>query len=260
MSSDFWTTKSYIPYQSHNFQVDFKLYAIKSDRFYQESPDDASSVLNTPDPTAKLTKGDVEEVVIPYHAVKSVDMPTLEAAVDDVSANLSAINETEARDPNYQDITITFYAADTEHGNIIDLLPRIFHAYYLNYNDDGQSIIPFLTQFDKDAPEPNQGYVGNSYINVNLFKGNLGKVANIEENPNGRDFRTESPGRTTKNKRSIVYRNILPVSYDIGNLSYEESGVIECTMVFKYNLQDGKFGVRAGNANTDTEVQDTPAQ
>lgn len=244
MSSDFWTTKSYIPYQSHNFQVDFVLYAIKADKFYQQQDD--GSILKTPS-TDNIFSNDVEQIKIPAHAVKSIDMPTLESSVGDVSANLSSVNETEARDPNYQDIVITFYAVDTDHGNIIDLLPRIFHAYYLNWID-GKSQIPFLTQFDKDAPGPNQGYVGNSSINVKLFKGQL------------ENFGTSKEGsRDREHKSNIVYRNILPVSYDIGNLSYEESGVVECTMVFKYNLQDGKYGTEAGGTNLDPEVPDDPA-
>ena len=243
MSSGFWTEKSYIPYQSHNFKVDFNLYAIKADKFYQQ---DDNSIMKIPS-TDIIQNDDVEDITIPAHAVKSIDMPTLESSVSDVSANLSSVNETEARDPNYQDIVITFYAVDTDHGNIIDLLPRIFHAYYLNWID-GRSQIPFLTQFDKDAPAPNQGYVGNSYINVKLFKGQL------------ENFGTSKEGsRDSEHKSNIVYRSILPVSYDIGNLSYAESGVIECTMVFKYNLQDGKYGTKAGSTNKSFEPLDEPA-
>jgi len=259
MSSGFWTEKSYIPYQSHNFKVDFNLYAIKADKFYQQ---DDNSIMKIPS-TDIIQNDDVEDITIPAHAVKSIDMPTLESSVSDVSANLSSVNETEARDPNYQDIVITFYAVDTDHGNIIDLLPRIFHAYYLNWID-GRSQIPFLTQFDKDAPAPNQGYVGNSSINVKLFKGTV-ESASIQENPKGDAFR-KHPNRSiryphagAREESNIVYRSILPVSYDIGNLSYAESGVIECTMVFKYNLQDGKYGTKAGSTNKSFEPLDEPA-
>jgi len=208
MSSDFWTTKSYIPYQSHNFKVDLELYAIKKRKFYNSRGGISDKNING---------SDVQKIRIPAHAIKSIDLPTLEVTFKDLSGNMSD-GQAEARDPEYQQITVIFYAVDTPYGNIIDLLPRIFHAYYLSFAQTAgeahfASKIPFQKIMDPDAPDPNATYCLESEIGVRLFKGN-----------------------EQQKKSKIIYTSIAPTSYDLGELSYTESGVLECKMVFRYNI------------------------
>ena len=219
MSSVFWTTKSYIPYQSHNFTVDFQLYAIKEKAFYGSGAPLAEGA--PPQGFSNSVKSsDIESIEIPTWAIKSIDMPTLAASIEDTSGNLSSVNEAEGRDPDYQDISVTFYAVDTPNGNIVRLLPRIFHAYYLNFVNE-TARIPFQSQYDKDAPAINQSLCARSSMTINLFR---------------------SDSLDQKRNMPVTYRRIAPVKYDIGNLSYDDSAIIECTMVFKYNLQDGLIG------------------
>jgi hypothetical protein len=225
MSSEFWTEKSYIPHQSHNFKVDFNLYAIKEDAFYDTGSSLGKGSLRQ---NSSVTAEQVEQISIPSWAVKSVDMPTLASSIQETGGNLSSENGIENRDPDYQDIQITFYAVDTPSGNIIKLLPRIFHAYYLKFTDS-KATIPFQTPYDKNAPSINQYMCAHSSIIINLFKG------------------SDPPGLAgDREENYVAYRRIAPVSYDIGNLSYDNSAIVECTMVFKYNLQDGIIGNDAG--------------
>ncbi len=238
--SGFWTSKDYLPYQIHNFKVGVKAYAIKSEKFYQVDPEVSPGMQNTISDEF-ITGNDVEEVFIPSHAIKSIDLPTVEISFEDVSGQLSD-GEAEARDPDYQQITVTFYAVDTPYGNIINLLPRIFHTYYLTFANVGgepQPVanIPFRTAMDANAPDPNTAYCINSYINVELFRGkNTGNVV-MTENPNGRTFREVGKNqRSSDDRRNVVYKSIAPVSYDLGELTYTENGLLECKMVFRYNV------------------------
>ena len=262
--SGFWTSKDYLPYQIHNFTVDMKVYAIKSEKFYQVDPEVSPGIQNTIS-DGVIDDDDVEEVYIPSHAIKSIDLPTVEVSFEDVSGQLSD-GQAEARDPDFQQITITFYAVDTPYGNIINLLPRIFHTYYLTYTDKkGKpkpvTNIPFRTAMDSNAPDPNTAYCVNSYINVELFRGSSVGNFRFTENPdpNGRTFREPGAGtkdqRSSDDRRNVVYKSIAPVSYDLGELSYTENGLLECKMVFRYNIPFSTEKLKqasSGTGNVDT--------
>ena len=267
---DFWTSKNYLPYQTHNFEVEMVLYAIKSEKFFEVDPEVSPGIQNVISNNV-ITGADVERIRIPPHAIKSIDLPTLEVGLDDISGNLSEISTSEGRDPNYQSITITFYAVDTEYGNIINLLPRIFHAYYLNFVDTDASPvpisrIPFQTNFDKDAPGPNAGYALRSTINVELFRGSSVGNFRFTENPdpNGRTFREPGAGtkdqRSSDDRRNIVYSALAPISFDLGQLAYTENGILECTMVFDYNIPftDKDRSTEPGDPNDSGEDDDEP--
>lgn len=260
---DFWTSKNYLPYQTHNFKVEMVLYAIKSEKFFEVDPSSEPGIQNVISSNT-VTGDDVERIVIPPHAIKSIDLPTLEVGFQDVSGNLSD-GQAEARDPNYQSITVTFYAVDTPHGNMINLLPRIFHAYYLDFIEinglSPSSRIPFQQIFDKDAPAPNPAYCLRSTINVELFRGkNTGNPV-ITENPDGRNFREINKSqRSSLDRRNVVYKSIAPISFDLGQLTYTENGLLECTMVFNYNIP---FTIKQrshtpGRSTPSTETPDEP--
>jgi len=261
-SSDFWTSKNYLPYQIHNFIVDMKVYAIKSEKFYQADPEVSPGIQNTIS-DGLISGNDVEEIKIPSHAIKSIDLPTVEVSFEDISGQLSD-GQAEARDPDFQQITVTFYAVDTPHGNIINLLPRIFHTYYLTFaNVDGEpqpaANIPFRAAMDADAPDPNTAYCVSSYINVELFRGrNTGNVV-LTENPKGRTFReVDKNQRSSDDRKNVVYRSIAPVSYDLGELSYTENGLLECKMVFRYNVPFSAEKLKQASVGTG-KVDDTNA-
>jgi hypothetical protein len=252
--SGFWTSKDYLPYQIHNFTVDMKVYAIKSEKFYQVDPEVSPGIQNTIS-DGFINGNDIEEIKIPSHAIKSIDLPTVEVNFEDVSGQLSD-GQAEARDPDFQQITITFYAVDTPHGNIINLLPRIFHTYYLTFaNVDGEpqpaANIPFRTAMDVNAPDPNTAYCVSSYINVELFRGrNAGNVV-FTENQNGRTFReVDKNQRSSDDRRNVVYKSIAPVSYDLGELTYTENGLLECKMVFRYNVPFNAEKLKQASAGT----------
>ena len=251
MSSDFWTTKSYLPYQSHNFQVDLQLYAITEEAYYGAGSQ-LDSGARPLDEEQRITANDVQLVEIPSWAIKNIDMPTVELAIEKTGGNLSVEQPSQAQDQNYQDINIVFYAVDTPSGNIIKLLPRIFSAYYLVFDENtGTAKIPFRYQFDRNAPPVNKSVCARSSIVINMFKGSRTSISNpalavaSAFNPFAA-IAAQLPStqillpRFPSNKQSISYRAVAPISYDIGNLSYGESEVVECTMAFRYNLSEGK--------------------
>ncbi len=264
MSLDFWTSKNYLPYQIHNFKVSMDLYAIKSEKFFKVDPQSNPGIQNYVSDES-IVGQDIERISIPSHAIKSIDLPTLEISLEDISGNLSD-GQAEARDPNYQEIVVTFYAVDTPHGNMLNLLPRIFHAYYLDFQVptggiQAEAKIPFQTIFDAEAVSPYPPYCINSVINVELFRGKMKGDVNFIENPEGRDYRIPVPDRRqSEDRRNIVYRSVSPTSFDLGQLNYTENGVVECTMTFRYNIPftEAERATTIG-APPKTEVIDDPA-
>ena len=220
MSAGFWTSKEFTPYQGHNFQVTLDLYAIKEEAYFRGTK---GSVDYRPDVSKKIRPKDVQKIQISPHLIKSINLPQKSINSDVEGKGLSTVQTVEAMDPSFENIAITFYAADTEYGNMINLIPRIFDAHYLDWQEDRlngvASALPFQTTSEQTKTKPNPEFIMTSNIVVQIFRN--GKV-------DDRDLNT--------NTETVSYGRIQPISYDLGSLSYDTSAPVECTMTFAYNV------------------------
>jgi hypothetical protein len=195
----FWTDRSLLPYQKHNFKVQLELFHIAG--FNQSKAAIQSN--------AAIAKSSIHRPIIPSYFIKSVDLPKFSTSIENNAGNFAPNSNIEAEAGDFEDLTITFHVVN----NIAELIPSIFYAYYLQFNANGQAPLPFIQKKSKLGAKFNTEFVKNSSIIVTLLNNN--------------------------NPVEIKYASVLPISYDIGSLDYGDSGLVEATMTFSYNVRQG---------------------
>jgi len=195
----FWTDKTLLPYQKHNFKVQLILKHIHD---FDQSEAAVQS-------QATIEKSKISRAVIPPHFIKSVDLPKFSTSIENYAGNFAANSNIESEPGDFEDLVVKFHVVK----NIPSLIPSIFYAYYLQFNANGQAPLPFLQKKSKLGAKFNNEFVKESSIIVTLLN-------------------NENPIR-------IKYTNVLPISYDLGDLDYADPDIVEATMTFSYNVIQG---------------------
>jgi len=125
-------------------------------------------------------------------------------------ANQASKNEPEyeAEAPEYRNLTLTFYG----HKDVIRYIPQIFYAYWVNPSTGMPGL---LVNKSAATTEVNKKMRDRSRVTVRLFN-------NVEGQ-----------------NRNIIYTKLVPVGFDLGDLSYDSSDILEAKMEFAFNLSDG---------------------
>lgn len=197
----FWTESTLLPYQKHNFKVNFNLRKIDSGILNRITGPNASA-----NSEVEVRENQVKKVRIPPHHVKAINLPKFTAELTPEQSGYATDAKITAQQGDFEDLQITFYMV----GAMAEILPEIFFAYYLNFGSDGIAEIPYLQKGLSFATDYNKKFVSESNIQIALMN----------------------------NDRTIYlnYNNVLPVSFDLGEISYGESDIIEATMNFQYNM------------------------
>ena len=226
----FWTEKDFLPLQQHKFEALCNLYAINKEKF--------TSFYDT-EPAQLIKRQDVSQVTIPKYLVKRINLPKFSVSINSESGKLDSLPEGTADDPDAPDIEVSFYATP----ELVNLIPRIFFAYYLDFYADraGTGVsLPFLAKFTSNSIQPFGPYVDASFIKVNLIGDIYGqKMLDYKAGPpiDGTDrlYRTEEKFMVDAGSE-MTFRRLAPTSFDIGEAGYDSSDIIECKMGFAYNL------------------------
>ena len=208
----FWTSADTVPYQKHNFEVDLDLYYIRS-RYYNRlltgnlSADEfraLAAAAKEPGSNKRYIANAGYKKLGLY--IKSVDLPNLQVSL----VNQASKNEPdyEAEAPEYRNLTLTFYG----HRNVIRYIPQIFYAYWINPTTGMPGL---LVNKSAATTEVNKKMRDRSRVTVRLFN-------NVEGQ-----------------NRNIIYTRLVPVGFDLGDLTYESSDILEAKMEFAFNLSDG---------------------
>jgi len=215
----FWTESTLLPYQKHNFKVHFNLFKINSGILNRVSGPNAST-----DSNVVVKERQVNKTQIPAHYVKSINLPKFTADVSSEQSGFATDARLTAQQGDFEDLQITFYMV----GNMANILPEIFFAYYLNFGSSGEAQIPYLQKGLNFASDYNKKFVSASNIQISLMNNDKTRYLN--------------------------YNNVLPVSFDLGEVSYSDSDIIEATMNFQYNLPwdaTDPYTVTPGNRSTE---------
>jgi len=216
----FWTDKTLLPYQKHNFKVQLILKHISD--FDQSKTYVAGG--------AQIEKTSLQKVSIPPHFIKSIDLPKLSTSVENTAGAFDKDSYIEAAPGDFEDLVVRFHMVK----NIPSLIPSIFYAYYLDFSEGKTtSPLPFLQKASKLGAPFNAELVKESSIVVTL----LNNDKPIE----------------------IKYTNVLPVSYDLGALDYADPDIVEATMTFSYNNKQGGDGGSTNNSSANTSDNSAPS-
>ena len=183
----------------------------------------------------RVRENQVNRVEIPPHFVKSINLPKFTADVTSEQSGFATDARMTAQQGDFEDLQISFYMA----GDMANILPEIFFAYYLNFGSSGEAEILYLQKGLNFASDYNKGFVSQSNIQISLMNNDTTRYLN--------------------------YNNVLPVSFDLGEVAYADSDIIEATMNFQYNVPwdiADPFAVtpvgRTAQEPTSTPASDTP--
>ena len=198
----FWTDKTFLPYQKHKFKVQLELW-------YIQGFDQGQAAIDT---QSIISKNKIHRVDIPPHFIRSVDLPKFSTSIENTAGTFSPSSNIQAEAGDFEDLTITFYMVD----DLVSLIPSIFYAYYLDFGTGNSAPVPFLQKKSKLGAKFNSQFVSTSKISITM----LNEASN----------------------RVVEYTHVLPLSYDLGDLDYGDSAIVEPTMTFSYNVTQAANG------------------
>jgi hypothetical protein len=209
----FWTEKEAVPYQKHNFEVDIDLYYIRS-AFYRKlrtgqlSKEERDAIVAAKiNPSARSSKRYIAKIPSGYglnKAIKSIDMPSVGLTIANMGSNSNPSYE--AQDPEFRNLSLVFYGTP----NVVKYIPQIFYAYWIT--DQGQ--LANLINKSTNTVKPENILKNTSAVNLTLFN-------NVEGE-----------------KRRVNYTKMFPSSFDLGELEYGVSDVLEVRLQMMFNMPD----------------------
>lgn len=217
----FWTDQNAIPFQKHNFTVDLDLYYIRS-AFYRKlrtgqlSAEEKDAIVAAKAaPTARSSRRYIAKIPSGYgleKSIKSIDMPSLGLSINNMGSNTNPVYE--AQDPEFRNLSLVFYGTP----NVVKYIPQIFYSYWIT--DEGQ--LANLVNKSTNTVKPEDAMKNTSAVNLALFNNVQGET------------------------RRINYVKMFPSSFDLGELEYGVSDVLEVRLELMFNMPDTGGG---GNAN-----------
>ena len=144
----------------------------------------------------------IERFYIPKHLIKSVNLPELSLTIDNDAANIGGSQIMEGRDPVSTDLEIVLYMTPY-------LMRKIRNMMMTYYNSDLKNKMNL-------AAKPQVELQNESNILVKVL------------NPEGEIVKT------------LGFYQVIPVSYDLGDLEYGSSDVVEGNIKFHFNSTHDK--------------------